>query len=260
MVVYDRGYYSYDMLQAHIERHIHPIFRLKATACAAVKDFWNSDSIDAVVHISPGTSNKAHRPAHQLQCENKPLALRLVKYEAGGTHYILGTTLWDQKKYSIERLSEVYHARWGIEELYKISKQLMKVEDFHGQSERGVKQELFAHFNLITLCRLFANHSEEDFHSRREEGGKNHDEQIMKANFKNCLMTVAKNIEALLLQQTHLIAQTVSTIIVSISTCRQRMRPNRSYARCSRKPIGKWKAPKPAKNAQPRAAKEPAVA
>jgi IS4 transposase len=37
--------------------------------------------------------------------------------------------------YSIEQLSAVYHARWGIEELYKVSKQLMKVEDFHAQNE-----------------------------------------------------------------------------------------------------------------------------
>ena len=34
---------------------------------------------------------------------------------------------------------------------------MIGIEDFHGQSERGVKQELFAHFVLITLTRLFSN-------------------------------------------------------------------------------------------------------
>ena len=33
----------------------------------------------------------------------------------------------------------------------------MGVDNFHGQSERGVKQELYAHFVLIALTRLFTN-------------------------------------------------------------------------------------------------------
>lgn len=246
VVVYDRGYYSYDMLREHSARRIHPIFRLKTTACRTVEQFANSDDTDTVVQIMPSLP-KPSSVSSEREPESAALALRLIKYEIGGTHYILGTTLMDPEKYSIEQLSAVYHARWGIEELYKVSKQLMKVEDFHGQSERGVKQELFAHFNLITLTRLFANHTEDNFHHQREQS--NSEDQAMRANFKNCLMTVARNIEALLLRQTHMVTDTVNTIIASISTCRQKLRPNRSYARCSRKPIGKWKPPKPAKSA-----------
>lgn len=246
VVVYDRGYYSYEMLLEHKARGIHPIFRLKTTACRAVEQFANSGDIDAVVQIMPSQPKPSPMSSERVS-QSAALTLRVVKYEIGGTHYILGTTLLDKKKYSIEQLSSVYHARWGIEELYKVSKQLMRVEDFHGQSERGVKQELFAHFNLITLTRLFANHSEGNFHKQRMKS--NSEDQAMKANFKKCLMTVARNSEALLLRQTHMVTDTVNTIIASISTCRQTLRPNRSYARCSRKPIGKWKAPKPAKNA-----------
>jgi hypothetical protein len=256
VVVYDRGYYSYDMLHEHIKRRIHPVFRFRTSACGAVEAFVNSDAIDAVVQIVPTRSKKTAIPAHAPQLDRPTLALRLVTYDAGGTSYVLGTTLWDQKKYSIEQLSAIYHARWGIEELYKVSKQLMKVEDFHAQSERGVTQEVFAHFNLITLTRLFANHSEDGFHSSQSTKSDN-EERVMKANFKNCLMTVARNIEALLLQQTHLLNETVNIIISSMSTCRQKLRPNRSYARCSRKPVGKWRAPKPAK---PVAAKTPMTA
>ena len=90
-----------------------------------------------------------------------PHRLRLVQYAVGDTVFILGTTLLDRDPYSIDQLSDLYHARWGIEERYKVSKQLMEVEDFHGQSERGVKQELYACFTLITMTRLFANHGED---------------------------------------------------------------------------------------------------
>ena len=41
--------------------------------------------------------------------------------------------------------------------MYKISQQFLEVEQFHGQSERLVKQKLYAHFNLIAMGRLFTN-------------------------------------------------------------------------------------------------------
>jgi hypothetical protein len=60
---------------------------------------------------------------------------------------------------------DVYHGRWGIEELYKVSKHIFIVEDFHAKNERGVKQELFAHFVLITMNRLFANRADTEINS-----------------------------------------------------------------------------------------------
>jgi hypothetical protein len=56
---------------------------------------------------------------------------------------------------------DIYYSRWGVEELYKVSKEFIIVDDFHGKSERGVKQELFAHFVLITMNRLCSNKAED---------------------------------------------------------------------------------------------------
>jgi len=243
VVVYDRGYFSYAMLYEHIEYGIHPIFRLKTKASRAIDPFIASSDTDTIVEIVPSKANQVALREKHPDSNGNPLRLRLVKYTVAGTTYILGTTLFDQQKYTIGDLSDAYHSRWGIEELYKISKQLMSVEDFHGQSERGVKQELFAHFILITLARLFSNHSEDGFSSQNTATGA----PETKANFKNSLVTVARNIERLLLQQARLLCHTINHIVASISSCRQRLRPNRSYDRTSRKPIGKWKPPKPAK-------------
>ena len=87
----------------------------------------------------------------------QPLPLRLLKYTHGGTEYALGTTLLDRRRYRVGALSDLYHARWGVEEMYKISKQFLEIEQFHGHSERLVKQELFAHFNLLSMTRLLTN-------------------------------------------------------------------------------------------------------
>lgn len=45
------------------------------------------------------------------------------------------------EQYLLNEFSAVYHGRWRIEELYKISKEFVDIEDFHGKSARGVRQE-----------------------------------------------------------------------------------------------------------------------
>ena len=162
--------------------------------------------------------------------------MRLVKYKVSETTYILGTTLYDNKKYTISELSDLYHSRWGIEELYKISKQLIEVEDFHSQTERGVKQELYAHFVLITLNRIFSNKVENLFDNTNAA-----EKKEIKVNLKNSLVTISRNMEALFIEHVKLMGKAIKKIFQSIIRCKQKVRPNRKYERKSMKPINKWK-------------------
>jgi hypothetical protein len=73
------------------------------------------------------------------------------------------TALMGEALYRTEVFADLFHARWGVEELYKITKVLIDVEDFRGQTERGIKQELFAHFVMITLNHIFATKVEQGF-------------------------------------------------------------------------------------------------
>ena len=239
VVVYDRGYFSRALLCAHIARGLHPVFRLQANANAVAAAFVNSDDADRVVEISAGAGREGGRAKTPL---------RLVKYEIAGCAYVLGTTLLDRRMYPVADLSDLYHERWGVEELYKVSKQPIDIEDFHGRSERGVRQELFAHFVLIALTRLFSNHGEGLLGGRGEPRGATDGAQ-MRVNFKNSLLTVARHLEGLFLRHAAMLGETLGHIVGAIVSCRHKTRPNRSYPRRSRKPIGKWKPEKPARAA-----------
>ncbi len=87
----------------------------------------------------------------------RPVPLRLVKYTCGGTEHVLGTTLLDRRRYSVTPLADLSHARWGIEEMFKVGEQFLEVDEFHGRTERLAQQELWAHFNLIAMTRSFTN-------------------------------------------------------------------------------------------------------
>ena len=159
VVVYDRGYYSFWMLQSHLERGLHAVFRLKRNANALFREFIRGPRAEALVTVRPSSTTREQHPEAAL----RPCRVRLVKYTVGESDYALATTLLDRRRYPASALAELYHGRWAIEELYKVSKQRLAVEEFHGRGERTVKQEVFAHFSLIAMTRLFTNRSEESW-------------------------------------------------------------------------------------------------
>jgi phage gp36-like protein len=116
------------------------------------------------------------------------------------------------------------------------------VDDFHGKSERTVKQELFAHFVLITMSRLCSNKSEKllstllNLPPEEKEA-----EQKIQVNFKNSLATVSRHLEEIMFVPARCLKKVMDDIACSISRYRQKTRPGRSYVRKSMKPESKWK-------------------
>jgi hypothetical protein len=256
VVVYDRGYCSYVFLHQHHQAGIHAVCRLQASGFQAVQAFLASAETDATVTVLPSTRRRAQIKATWPDLDLIPLTLRLMKYERAGTTFCLGTTLVAPlHRYPIHAFMEVYHVRWGVEELYKVSKRIIVVEDFHAKTERGVKQELFAQFVLITMNRLFATQAETELHADAgstsatsppgsvtpEDGSPTL--QRLKTNVKHGLHVLTRSLEALLLLHAQVKTE-VQRAFASIVGQYQRVRPGRSYPRQSLKPESKWRARK----------------
>ena len=158
----------------------------------------------------------------------------MVRYTVGDTEYRLATSLLDSNRYGIQPLSDLYHGRWGVEELYKVGKDV--IGDFHAQSERGVCQEIYAAFVLLTMTRCLSNRCDSDL----DVGGDESDMPAMRVNFRNGLRLVRKEIEALFLKQAEAVRESVCRIMTGLSRCVQRERPGRSYRRESKQPRNKW--------------------
>ena len=262
VVVYDRGYFSYLMLLHHVELKIHAVFRLQESSCNVVEDFFSSTQTDLIATIYPSATVRGEiRKAHPER-NITPLQMRLIKYQIGDETYCLGTTLEDQDKYKRQDFIEIYHARWGVEELYKISKRIFIIEDFHAKSERGVKQEIFAHFALVTMNRIFANQADIDLnltggsikpvegHVNSEQPSSNLKLSKIKTNFKNCVHIFSRSMEELLLLHTKM-KDAVQRAFLFIIGRHQKERPGRSYPRKSMRPVTKWYPSKKKKQSQP---------
>jgi len=236
LLVYDRGYYCFELLWAHAQRGLPAVFRLQRNICPAIDAFFADRQADQLVHILPGRDTLRELSKRWPQASFQPLPLRLVKYTHGSTEYVLGCTLLDRRRYPLPDLADLYHARWGVEELYKVSKLFLEIEQFHGHSERLVKQELFAHFNLIAMTRLFTNRDDRLEQAAQPADGK----PARQANFKHSLAALAQNLEGLLLRHSAFLGETLERISEWVGAGRSRPRPDRSYPRRSRRPVSKW--------------------
>ena len=191
----------------------------------------------------------------------EPLQLRLIKYTIDVETYVCCTTLMGEQ-FPLNEFPAVYHGRWGIEELYKISKEFVDVEDFHGKSERGVRQECYAHMLLINLARIFEAEADKqlpppptELDNENNSGDhknsywKNFCGEIknFKINFKNCLLVVGRSLGKLLCPVDNEDFGFISNMLKGISRVRQKIRPGRHSPRQSRKPINKWKSSSGAK-------------
>ena len=243
VVVYDRGYYSFELLYLNQRQGVDVIFRTASNANTQIVQFNAREQTDQIIDVPAPSRGVTHLRKKYGDAIGQPITLRLVKYTVKDTTYTLATTLLDQQRYSVAQLSDLYHGRWSIEELYKTSKNSLTMEQFHAKYERGVKQELYAHFVLITLSRLFCNHSEQDWNEPQTD----RNSPRMLANFKHSLTVFARHIENLLLQHTQLLTTTLFQIKKDLSKSRAKERPNRSFVRQSKKPVSKWKPSKPAK-------------
>jgi hypothetical protein len=261
IVVYDRGYFSYVLLHRHVQTGIHVIFRLQENSSGAIKAFFASPETDVEITWLPSPQTQSEIRSQYPDLEILPLKFRLLKYCIGDSVFCLGTTLLDAERYPLQEFVDVYHSRWGIEELYKVSKRIFVIEDFHGKTERGVKQEIFAHFVLVTLNRLFANRT--DIELNAGSASTTSTSQIpdpalpvRQTNFKNCIHVLERGLAELLLLHQR-IRGVVQRIFTTILGRNQRVRPNRSFVRRSLRPETKWRSSNEKKRSQKAAPASP---
>src|SRR3990167_5463019 len=208
VVIFDRGYFSYLLLHEFHKKGVHVIFRLQQEGSTGkqIESFIKSSKSDEIIEYVPSKKAICGLKKQGYFLNPIPISLRLIKHTINGESYLYGTTLIGEK-YPTNCFLGLYHERWGIEELYKISKRVVSIEDFHSKTERRVKQEIYAHLLLINLSRFFEFDTQDSLPPMNQEDREKCSEfnfykffnpaSMFNINFKNCLMAVGRYIENL---------------------------------------------------------------
>lgn len=159
LIIYDRGYYSYGLIKAHVEKKIDFLFRAKADLII-VKAFIASGKKTQVVQITPG---KYIAKAERGSTDNTPIELRLIRVELpDGEIEVLATSLLDPEKYPSEQFKALYFERWKIETYYDELKNKLKTEHFTGYSDTAVQQDFHTAILISNIQSLIVSEINEE--------------------------------------------------------------------------------------------------
>ena len=233
LMIYDRGYPALWFMQAHLERSIDFCIRCPWNFYNETRDFYFSDQWEAIVTLTPKGDSKKRCRDHMVS--TLPIKVRLIRVDLpNGEKEILITSVLDEKTISTKSFKWLYHARWGVEEAFKRLKSRLEVENFSGKSVGAVKQDFHAKmmtYNLEAMLAIAAQPKvkKETAHCKYEYAV-NHAQAL--SRLKGAWIKMMK-------LPGHLLSGFITQLVDIMVTCRESIRPDRSYERDF---VGKKKA------------------
>jgi len=141
LVIYDRGFASFDFMYLHFLKNIDFVMRLRLDFSNVVKDFVTSKSKSKIVIFKPGQNTDLKNKDYD---KNKEIKVRLLRITLpNGEIEILATSLLDNKEYPYHIFKALYFERWKIETFYDELKNKLKIEYFSGYSHQSILQDFY---------------------------------------------------------------------------------------------------------------------
>jgi hypothetical protein len=155
LIIYDRGYPSFDFIYEHIRHQMDCLIRVKPMHNYVVRDFVASGKKSLETLIQPERDGPFRGKGYNRK---STIPVRLIRVDLpGGETEILITTLLDSKKYPTKMFMKLYFLRWGVETFYDELKNKLKVEHFSGYSDTTIRQDLYCAVFISNLQSVIVN-------------------------------------------------------------------------------------------------------
>ena len=226
LLIYDRGYPSFNFIYQHNEKKINFLMRVKTTFSQTVIDFVRSNKCSQVVDIFPGKNTKLSDKPYS---KNTPIQVRLVRVELPNNKVEILMTSLDCQEYPSGLFKKLYAKRWQIETFYDELKNKLKIEHFSGYSNQTIQQDFYAALFISNIQTLIISEINDELDENKNK------KHIYKVN-SNLSYGFLKNrvIQLFLVEDSN-----QNTIIEELKVLFKShlipIRPNRSYERKSGK-------------------------
>ena len=167
LVIYNRGYPSYDFKFEHIKAGIDYLIRVKTTHSKAVKSFAFSGKRTVIIDVFP---QERHSFQGKDYNKNTSINVRLLRVDLpGGEIEILMTSLLDSQIHPASMFRELYFLRWGIKTFYDELKNKLRVEYFTGYSKISIQQDFFCAIFISNLQSVIVNDLQEELKAKNQK-------------------------------------------------------------------------------------------
>jgi len=155
LLLYDRGYPSYDVFRKALEAGCHFCARVAVSNWKVGKTLAASNEKEVVAEIKPGHDLRRRYKEQGMDAE--PIKCRFICIDLpSGEKEVLITSLLDTEKYPCAIFGCLYHLRWGVEESYKVDKHRVQLENFSGKTIHAIYQDFHANILLGNLSSVFS--------------------------------------------------------------------------------------------------------
>jgi len=164
LIIYDRGYPSFELIYEHNKRGIDFLIRVKTDFSNLTRAFFESGKRSQIVKMYPCKNTKFTEMEYD---KNTFVEIRLVRVELSSNETeILMTSLKDDIQYPDTIFKELYGLRWGIETLYDELKNKLKVEYFSGYSKQSILQDFYAALLVCNVQSLIVGEINDELRER----------------------------------------------------------------------------------------------
>lgn len=162
LIIYDRGYPSFQLIFEHYQRNIDFVIRVKKDFNNETIAFYESGYKTKIVKIYPGKNTKISDKPYNHQTHQM---VRLVRVELpNGEPEILITSLLDNVKYPSKIFKNLYFQRWDVEKFYDEFKNKLKAEHFSGYSKHSILQDFYVALFVSNIQSLIVGEINEELH------------------------------------------------------------------------------------------------
>ncbi len=167
LIIYDRGYPSFNLMYEHIKLKIGFVIRAKVGFSNITREFISSGKKTQIVDIYPSKNTNLNDKEYNKQTS---LQVRLIRIELqSGEVELLITSLLNSKTYKTKIFKELYYKRWGIELFYDEFKNKLKVEYFSGYSNQSILQDFYAAIFVSNVQTLIVNELTDEINEQTKE-------------------------------------------------------------------------------------------
>jgi len=231
--IFDRGYPSGEFFLALMERNVKFLIRLgSASFRREQKGMSTADCIVNIVFDKTRISAcKKEESANRLASVGS-VALRFVhmKLDNGGDEY-LATNIGDDL-FNTEEIFSLYRMRWGIETVFDDLKNKLQIENFTGEKQIIMEQDIYATMYLSNIINDIMQDIATEI-ARKDVQNRKHAMQLN----RNVAIGIIKEDLILVLLEKRLRKRTymMESIVREIESNLLPVRPDRNFSR----PIGK---------------------
>lgn len=157
LLVMDRGFPAVWLFTLMQQRQLPFLARIDGNQWPAVENFLRSNLSETVITQPVSASARRQAQAVGMTLTAKTLTFRLIKVVLSTGHIeVLATSLIDANAYPSQAFAELYHARWNIEEAFKVLKHRLYLEQFTGELPESIRQDVHAKIFTANLAEALA--------------------------------------------------------------------------------------------------------